>query len=527
MRPSLLFLVGSIIMLANISIAASPKAVKSQVQNNYYLLNERRQLTSVAQAQIEALIINAFLNPENSVARAYELSGNSIPMEPWSDMNQSFPSGACCPDFILKDAVDICPPEGACPQGTPRPDQGGKGPMAACKNTPHKYTVFPKDPTFTYVWTITGRTPNSFTGNPITITWGNGATGSIKVVISNVGVGGTCLDSITQDVCLIDGLKANFTVSNDTTCANTPIHITNTSLGGSVFFWDFGDGNTSNLANPMDHAYTTPGTYIVLLVTQDMGAGHGVTGTQGGDEKVPCGCIDSIRKTIVVLPGIGPVIDYDCCFGTVCAGDTSAFCTPMVCGTYNWSVTNGTIISGLNSNYIKVKWNATYSVPTTVSLQSCASSTCPGTATLNIPVLYPNLPISGPITVCVGSSGSYSLPWLPGTYYTWTVSGPGPNTFNQKGRNTTNVNITFSSPGMHWVKCEYDNPLAGCNGVDSILVNVMPKLAITGDAIVCEGNSTNYSVTFGPALWSVSPPGPFISGNGNQTVSITWAPPGN
>jgi hypothetical protein len=68
-------------------------------------------------------------------------------------------------------------------------------------------------------------------------------------------------------------------------------------------------------------------------------------------------------------------------------------------------VTGGTIISGLNTNCIKVKWDAVYTVPTTVSLAvpGCASTPCPGITTVNVPVLYPNLPISGPAVLCVGS----------------------------------------------------------------------------------------------------------------------------
>ena len=431
---------------------------------------------------------------------------------------------ACCPEFILKDAVEICPPEGACSRTTPDPVGNGKvHGLAACKSLAHTYTVYPNDPSFTYTWTVTGGTPTSFTGNPITITWGAGNTGSIKVVMSNAGVGGSCVSTITQDICLIDGPKANFTKSADTICKNTPVHFANTSLGGSVYHWDFGDGTTSNIANPPDHIYSSTGTYTVLLTVTDMGSGQLVGNTQGEPTLVPCGCIDTISKKIVVVAGNGPSIVNDCCFGTVCAGDTSSFCTSMTCGSYSWSVTGGTIISGLGTSCIKVKWFSTYSVPTTVTLQSCPTSTCPGATTLNVPVLYPNLPISGPITLCVGASGTYSLPWLPGTYYKWTVTG-GLYTFNRVDRNSTTVNITFNTPGSFYVKCIYNNPLAGCNGVDSIKVNVLPVFSISGDKIVCESTPVAYSAT-GPANWTITPAGSTIlSGNGTASILASFTP---
>jgi PKD repeat protein len=434
---------------------------------------------------------------------------------------------ACCPDFIMKDAVEICPPFGSCNTSDPGGTQHG---AAACKNSIHTYTVYPNDlSSFSYTWTVTGGTPISFNGNPNNILWGNGATGFIKVVIKSLNPNLDCKDSIMQEICLIDGPQAGFTVNKDTVCVGTSVIFNNTSLGGSVFTWNFGDGIIVTTPTPPTHSYSAPGTYTVLLTVQDMGAGHYVGGSNG-ETKVPCGCSDTATHVIVVLPGVGPTIETDCCYGTVCPGDTSSFCTSMVCNNFNWSVTGGTIIPPSNASCIKVKWNNTYSVPTTVTLQSCASGSCPGSTTINVPVLYPNLPIAGPTILCVGNSGTYSLPLLPGTFYKWTVNGPF-YTFNDKDKNVPLVNISFLLPGSYWLKCEYRNPLAGCNGVDSVLVNVLPKFGIQGPDKVCEGDPTFFTTTpTGPnANWTFSPPVPpptILGGQGTQNVSISW-PPGN
>ncbi len=429
-------------------------------------------------------------------------------------------SQACCPDFILKDAVEICPPEGSCTS-----DPVGLGhAMAACKLSMHTYTVFPNDLAFTYTWTITGGTPTNPAGNPVNVTWGNGATGFIKVVITSNNPLLVCSDSITREICLIDGPMAAFSLTPDTVCVGTDVIFTNLSSGGSYFTWDMGDGYTYTGPNPPNHSYSAPGTYTILLTAQDMGAGQYVGGSNG-ENKIPCGCSDTATAKVVVLPGAGPEIVTDCCYGTVCPGDTSEFCTPMVCGTYNWSVTGGTILPPGNTNCIQVVWDLTYSVPTTVTLQSCPSALCPGQTTLNVPVLYPNLPINGPTTICIGATGTYSLPLLPGTFYKWTVQG-GPYTFNQQDRNVPIVNISFLAPGPYWVKCELKNPLAGCDGVDSVLVNVLPKFTITGDEKTCEGTPTFFYAP-DPSTWSVSPAGATInSGQGTGIVSISF-PPGN
>ena len=51
--------------------------------------------------------------------------------------------------------------------------------------------------------------------------------------------------------------------------------------------------------------------------------------------QISCGCSDTITKKIVVLVGEGPKIETDCCYGIVCAGDTSYFCTPSGCPCYD------------------------------------------------------------------------------------------------------------------------------------------------------------------------------------------------
>ncbi len=55
----------------------------------------------------------------------------------------------------------------------------------------------------------------------------------------------------------------------DKGCAPYDAVFNNTSLAGSEFFWDFGDGTTSIEEHPV-HTYQNPGTYIVTLTATDV-----------------------------------------------------------------------------------------------------------------------------------------------------------------------------------------------------------------------------------------------------------------
>ncbi len=61
---------------------------------------------------------------------------------------------------------------------------------------------------------------------------------------------------------------------------------TDISTGGITWYWDFGDGTTSTVENPI-HTYPNAGTYIITQI---------VTG--------PSGCADTVTKVIVIRPNI-------------------------------------------------------------------------------------------------------------------------------------------------------------------------------------------------------------------------------
>jgi len=431
----------------------------------------------------------------------------------------------CCPKFSLKQMGDIQPCEGD--STCPKDPHGGGNPnsptvqlMTACKNSAQTYYVFPNLPGFTFTWTVVGGTPALSTGNPKVITWGNGTQGLLQVIITDAS--GNCRDTITRKICLLNSPIAAFTVAPSTTvCANsTPITFTNTSVGANSYNWNFGDGSGFSGPNPPPHLYTTPGVYTVLLTVSNGG------GSTGPGMESRCGCTDTASIVINVLAGTGPTITSSC-KKMLCPGDTATYCVSPGCAPFNWTVNGGIIINN-SGNCITVQWNATppANFPAYVSVTTGCGGICGNAATLNVPVLWNNMPISKPDTVCVGTTGSYSLPAMPGTFYTWTVSGGG-GTIVGPNQNTPTINVLWSGPaGNATITCNYNNPYSGCSGSSTITVKVRNRFIATGPSPICTGVTGNYNVTGGGlANWTISPATGYTVGGSMTNVSgiaVNW-----
>ncbi len=83
---------------------------------------------------------------------------------------------------------------------------------------------------------------------------------------------GTCKDSVTVPITVLQKPKADFTAINTTGCkAPLTVSFTNTAVNAVSYKWLFGDGNTSTAANPVN-IYTRLGVYdVTLIVTNSAG----------------------------------------------------------------------------------------------------------------------------------------------------------------------------------------------------------------------------------------------------------------
>lgn len=64
---------------------------------------------------------------------------------------------------------------------------------------------------------------------------------------------------------------AGIMASSDTVCVNTSVSFIDTSANAPIIWdWDFGDGDSSSVQNPL-HTYTASGTYTVMLIATNVG----------------------------------------------------------------------------------------------------------------------------------------------------------------------------------------------------------------------------------------------------------------
>ncbi len=151
----------------------------------------------------------------------------------------------------------------------------------SCPNKPINFISQSTGPGLTYLWDF-GDGNTSTTDNPV---HSYIADGNYKVKLTITDQYG-CIDSIVKPayVTIITPI-ADFNMSDTlSTCPPLVVNFTNTSTISNTISWDFGDGTSSQLANP-SHFYSYPGVYNVILR---------VTG--------PGGC-SSIRQRQVVIRG--------------------------------------------------------------------------------------------------------------------------------------------------------------------------------------------------------------------------------
>ena len=366
--------------------------------------------------------------------------------------------------------------------------------------------------------TITPGGPTTFcAGGSVTLTsssgttylWSNGATtasinvtttGSYTVQVTN-STG--CQSAVSAATAVtVNSLPATPTISasgSTTFCTGGSVNLTSSS--GTTYLW-------SNSATTASINVTTAGNYSVK-----------VTNSSG------CLSASSASTAVTVNPLPVPTITGP---AAVCAGATGlTYSTEPGMTGYTWTISSGgTITGGANTKDVTVKWNTAGSQ--TISVNYTNSNGCTATLPSNKAVTVIVLPvptITGPGTVCAGSTGLIYSTDAGMTGYSWTISSGGTIT---GGSGTKDITVTWNTSGAQTISVNYTNANS-CTAASAtnkiVTVNALPAPTITGSAAVCAGTTgVTYSTEAGMTgyMWTISTGGTITGGAGTKDLTVTW-----
>ncbi|MEM9920623.1 MAG: PKD domain-containing protein [Bacteroidota bacterium] len=216
----------------------------------------------------------------------------------------------CSDTLVLQNAIDVGDPVEFIPSA-----------MSGCEDLTVRFTDTSPDPADSVRWGF-GNGDNSMQANP---TYTYDTPGCYFVTLSRWVDG--CLTTRTLTECIEVFQEPDPSYSNNNGLGCEVPHTVNffgAASGITEWAWDFGDGSTSNVQNPV-HTYTEFGVYPVRL-----------TVTNGN------GCTMSIATdTIKIIPlsgGVVPTRYFDCTPLIVTLQDQSTTVAPIT--NWEWTLTN-------------------------------------------------------------------------------------------------------------------------------------------------------------------------------------------
>jgi len=383
-------------------------------------------------------------------------------------------SSGTCKDSVVKNSYIIISPPVA--NFTAIPDSGC-APLNVTFNSSSTSTI---DPITTYSWTY-GNGSSGVTGVPTTtnIYSTAGVFTSTLVVQTTHG----CRDTFVCNNCIKTGVSptANFIIANDTICYGLIVTFSDSSQNATGWHYMFGDGATSNLANPT-HVYGDTGTFQVKLVVYNNG----------------CSDTSVIKKVVVLPPKAVFTFTLSCTnyftvnFTSQSEGADSLF----------WDFGDGSMDSSNNINPVHV-----YSTrgPKVVTLIAYNYKTgCNNTATASFTIAQP--------------IASYTLPSNKGCY----VFTP---TFTSTSQDASTYYWNFGDPATLADSSLINNPLYAYN-----LPGVYTVSLIITDVNGCKNTTTGIIKSLGPIphfyaniLTGCRPlPVTFYDGSLSDSTLILW-----
>lgn len=308
-----------------------------------------------------------------------------------------------------------------------------------CTSAPVQFTDLSTNATNAWSWSVSPSSnvtvDNPTSKNPL-ITFNAAAVYTVSLIASNEHGSGTVF---SQAISVIAGQTASAASSANMVCLNQPVALS--VSGVNSYTWDSGVSNAS------------------IIVTPTATSVYTVTGTDAN------GCRSIVTKTIVVNPLPVLTVNSIPVNGSVCAGSTLVL-TGTGASSFAWSsgVANGVVFTPTGS--------VSYTL-TGTDANGCQATAIKDVSVVPLPVLSVTANPASAI-VCAGSP--VSLVASGASSYTWSGGVANAVTFTPTASSVFTLNATLNG-------CE--------NSVtQSVTVNSVPTVTITGANTLCAGQST-------------------------------------
>jgi len=303
--------------------------------------------------------------------------------------------------------------------------------------------------------------------------------------------------------------QVDFSVSTDEPCRTELVQFTNTTAhtDNYRYTWQFGDTTGQVYDVNPSHFYQYSGGRTVSLYATNI-----------------CGKSASITKDLTVQDSYVASIYYPT---TVHADATTSFTTNASCGSLQWNVTEGNILSGQGTDSIAVQWNDGSNGAGSVTLVAtdCGTEMCELPIVADVPIFPDTIAITGHDRVCLSSIEDYSATYnsaANSSYYSWIVEG-GSLLGTAEGYGIATIAVQWpKSQADAQVFLQVFNEVLDTTIYDTLAVRIRQPLAIKKDTVGCFANTETFSLT----LWGTY--NVQWSATGSNTVDpatgeITWA----
>ncbi|MCX6267498.1 MAG: T9SS type A sorting domain-containing protein [Bacteroidetes bacterium] len=394
----------------------------------------------------------------------------------------------------------------------PLPVPTVSGPASACiSSTGNTYST--QSGMTGYLWTVSaGGTITAGSGtNTITVAWNS--LGAKTVTVNYTNATSCTASAATVYNVTVNALPTPSVSGPSSVCAGSTAKVYSTQAGMTGYLWTVSPGGTIT---------SGAGTSAITVTWNAAGAqtvSVNYNNANGCSAAIPAGY--NVTVNPLPVPAIsGPA--------SICVTSTGkVYSTQPGMTGYLWTVSAGGVVTaGAGTNAITVTWNT--SGVKTVSVNYTNENSCSATTPSVYGVTVNPLPvpaISGPSSVCPGSTGNVYATQSGMTGYSWTVSGGGTVT---GGAGTDAITVTWNTSGAQTVSVYYTNA-NGCSAATStvyyVTVNPLPVPTVSGSTVVCVASSGNvYTTQPGMTgyIWTISAGGIITAGTGTNAITVTW-----